>query len=223
MPKRVDHEDRRRAIADAVLAVVADQGVTGATFRAVADESSWSTGVLSHYFRNRDDMLLAALRRAGELAALAQRGISSSMTGRDAVRAILEEELPLDSRRLALTRIFVFFYAEAAADESIRAEINGYLSRWRKQTEVAVRAAQECGEISADFDAAQLAARLVALTDGLSIHAIFDRPLLDELRRGEGLRAAVDALAPSDHRAVTPPSMTPSDPAMNEPDHVTTK
>tara|TARA_R110002020_G_scaffold18619_1_gene64749 strand:+ start:847 stop:1452 length:606 start_codon:yes stop_codon:yes gene_type:complete len=198
----VDHDGRRREIADAILRVIADQGVAGATFRVVAEASKWSTGVLSHYFRNRDDMLLEALRRAGELAGDAQKGIGASMRGRDAVLAILEEELPLDSRRIALTRIFVFFYAEAVADPAVLAEIDGYLERWRRQTEIALRAAQHEGDVDADIDPRTVAAQLVALTDGLSIHAIFNERLLAQLREGNVLRPVIERLAaPASDRA----------------------
>lgn len=195
VPKQVDHAGRRREIADAILGVIADQGVSGATFRVVAEASRWSTGVLSHYFRNRDDMLLEALRRAGELAGAAQRDIGASKRGREAVLGILEEELPLDSRRIALTRIFVFFYAEAVADPAVQAEIDGYLERWRRQTEIALRAAQQDGEIDPAIDPGAVAAQLVALTDGLSIHALFNDTLLSRLRDGGILRSVIDRLA----------------------------
>lgn len=196
MPKRVDHDDRRREISDAVLAVIAGQGVNGATFRAVAEATNWSTGVLSHYFRNRDDMLLAALRRAGEQAATEQRAISDGPPGREAVRRILLDAVPLDSRRLALARIFVFYYAEAAADPLLQAEINGYLERWRRQTVHLIEAAQRAGEIDPALHPVPLAAELVAMADGLSIHASFQPALFGADEVDRILTGTIERLAP---------------------------
>ena len=46
MPRIVNHDDRSRQICDALLDTVADAGLNGATIRAVADRSGWSTGVI---------------------------------------------------------------------------------------------------------------------------------------------------------------------------------
>ena len=204
MPKVVDHKQRRNEIASALLDIVAEKGTSAVTFRAVAEKTGWSTGVLAHYFTNRDDLLLGGLRRAGEIAGRRQREINTSLLGRQALEAILEEELPLDNRRLALTRIFVFFYAEAAADENIRQVVDGYLSKWREQTETAVRAAQELGDLDSRIDAASVAIDLVALTDGLSIQAMFNPALLERLRRSSPIREWVNRLAPGARDSVAP-------------------
>lgn len=209
MPKVVDHKQRRNEIAVALLDIVAEKGTSAVTFRAVAEKSGWSTGVLGHYFENRDDLLLGGLRRAGEIAGRRQREINNSLLGRQALEAILEEELPLDKRRLALTRIFIFFYAEAAADEKTRAVIDGYLSKWRDQTATAVRAAQELGDLDSDIDAASIATDLVALTDGLSIQAMFNPELLERLRRSSPIRAWVNRLAPGPLRDSPHPNLKP--------------
>ena len=62
MPKVVDHELRRRELARAALRVIGRDGLEAATTRAVADESGWSTGVLKHYFDDKDHLLHEALR-----------------------------------------------------------------------------------------------------------------------------------------------------------------
>ena len=196
MPKIVDHQVRRREIAGSVLDVIAESGVNAATFRAVAERGGWSTGVLGHYFRDRHDLLLGALRRAGELAGERQLELNSLLVGRQALEAVLEEELPLDNRRLALTRIFVFFYAEAATDEQVRVEVDGYLRKWRHQTARAVRAAQELGDLDSALDAEIVAMDLVALTDGLSIQAILNEELMSRLRTASPVREWVNRLAP---------------------------
>ena len=48
MPKIVDHDARRAAIAEALWRVAERDGVEGVTMRAVAREAGWSTGVVTH-------------------------------------------------------------------------------------------------------------------------------------------------------------------------------
>lgn len=194
MPRIVDHAKRRREIADALLSIVAEDGIYGATIRAVAARAGWSTGVINHYFSDRRDLLLGGMRRAAEVGAERQQMIGRTMIGRQALEAVLEENLPLDSRRLALSRIFVFFYAEAGVDPAVRLEIDGYLRGWRRQTEVALRAAQECGDIDTNLDPTMTSIELVALADGLGCHALFNDDVLERLRTSSSVRTWVNRL-----------------------------
>lgn len=173
MPKIVDHDQRRKELADAVLRVVARAGVNAVTVRSVAKEAGWSTGVLTHYYGGRAELLLGALRRA---AAITQRRFEAARGADDELAQLLEGVLPLDERRLALNRIFLFFYAEAATDEAVRAEIAGYLANWRTDVAEAVERAHPA------LDAVAAAATLVALADAVSMHAIFDPAVMAQLR-----------------------------------------
>lgn len=196
MPKVVDHDVRRREIADAALNLIAEAGIGAVTFRGLAAASGWSPGVLGHYFQDRHDILTAALDRAAELSADRQRAIAETMQGRQALEAVLEEELPIDSRRLALTRVFVFFYAEAATDDRTREMIDAHLRRWRRLTEAVVKEAQSLGDIDAHLSPPEVAADLVAFVDGLSIQALFNQNVLRRIQKSSPVRAWVDLLRP---------------------------
>lgn len=194
MPKVVDHDARRREIADAALNLIAESGIGAVTFRGLSSASGWSAGVFSHYFKDRHGILAAALARAAELSAVRQRAISETLQGRQALEALLEEELPIDKRRLALTRVFVFFYAEAAADERTRELIDTHLRRWRRLTEAVIKEAQAMGDIDPHLSPAEAAADLVAFVDGLSVQALFNADLLHRIQRSSPVRAWVHLL-----------------------------
>ena len=53
MPKIVDSTERRERIASAVLAVAAREGLPNLTLRDVAREAGFTTGTVSHYFRDK--------------------------------------------------------------------------------------------------------------------------------------------------------------------------
>jgi len=174
MPKIVDHEQRRREVADGVLKIIAESGVTAVTFRNLSTATGWPVGVLNHYFAHRRDLLLSALTRAAELSAERQRALTVSLTGREALEAVLDQELPMDSERIAMSRIFLFFYAEAVNDEEAREIVMKYLRRWRRRVTLSVEEAQEVGEIDADLDARDVAADLIAYNEGLGLHMLLD-------------------------------------------------
>jgi AcrR family transcriptional regulator len=197
MPKVVDHDQRRSEIADAVLSIAARAGIGTVTIRAVAEEAGWSTGVLIHYFGNRRAMLAGALRRAAEISGQRHMEIAQEGDATTRLERALAEALPLDDRRLALGRVFVFFYAEAAADDRMRSEIEGYLGVWRKFVAGAIRAGQKQGRIDPGIDPLATATHLVALTDGLSMHALFDPAVMAEIRNRPPVGTWIARLAPA--------------------------
>lgn len=181
-------------LADAALALLARDGVSAVTTRGVADESGWSTGVLNHYFDSRHDLLLAALRRAGDIQGEQYRAIldDADVPALEKLYTITASVLPLDKRRLAMTRIYLFFYAEGAAEEAARTEITGFLARWRSVVRDCVVAAQGQGSVSADLDPDAVTVQLVALTDGLAMQSILDPVAMRAIRAKDAIPRFVD-------------------------------
>ena len=64
MPKIVDHDQRREEIVAATWRVIDRHGLDEATTRRIAEEAGYSNGVLAHYFRDKDDILVQALQLA---------------------------------------------------------------------------------------------------------------------------------------------------------------
>ena len=61
MPKIVDWDARRDEILSATWRVIARDGISGATIRAIAREANCSRGILAHYFDDKADILGSAL------------------------------------------------------------------------------------------------------------------------------------------------------------------
>lgn len=174
MPKIVDHRQRRAEIADAVLAIVAEDGVSGVTLRAVAHRSGWSTGVLNHYVGSRDDLLRLAFRHSFWLSGqrLAEIGENADLDPVERLVRVLTAQLPLDGPSLAFTRITLFFYAEAAGKpEKLGQEMVNYLKSWRSTVEDHVRAALTSRDLPAGR-AREIGDYLVALIDGYASYAV---------------------------------------------------
>jgi len=123
MPKQVDHEERRRTIAEAVVRVVSTHGVEAASLRAVAAEAGVSMGAVQHYFTTRDEMLRFALAHGNTL--LAERGarlLAEQMptTPRAASRLFCILLLPLDVDSRTAARVRAALISHACVDEPTR-------------------------------------------------------------------------------------------------------
>ncbi|MGW8532160.1 MULTISPECIES: TetR/AcrR family transcriptional regulator [Nocardiopsidaceae] len=151
MPRQVDHDLRRRQIAQAVWRLATRGGLEHVTLRQVATEAEVSARLLQYYFGTRDRLLLGALeilnadaeQRAGQR--LAELGEAPGM--RALVRGVLWELLPLDeerrTRHLVYAAYFIPFVTDpalaSAARDSPRALedlVSGLLDQGRQSGEV---------------------------------------------------------------------------------------
>ncbi|MDA0338566.1 MAG: TetR family transcriptional regulator [Proteobacteria bacterium] len=61
MPIVVDHDERRDFIAKVVKQVVAEHGMDAVTIRNVAREAGFKSALISHYFKDKQEMLIFTL------------------------------------------------------------------------------------------------------------------------------------------------------------------
>lgn len=166
MPKLVDHELRRRAIAEALWRLADREGLDAINIRAVARESGWSTGVVAHYFADKDDLLAFAFELVGAgCAGRAERARDDAPDRRTALRAMLAEALPLDDRRRLEATIWFGFLVRAAAVPRMGEVVRRRYADWTAQL-----AAELAATGSPDPEGA--ARELIALVDGLALQAL---------------------------------------------------
>jgi AcrR family transcriptional regulator len=113
MPKRVDHQQRRRDLADAVWRVVAHKGLDGTSLQLVADQAGWSIGSLRHYFASKAELLVFALGQAGERIEERIGRLPTSGTALGRLRAVVAELLALDTARREEALVWLAFIARA--------------------------------------------------------------------------------------------------------------
>lgn len=83
MPRaKGDHEARRLEVSEAVWRVLATRGFGGLTLRAVATELGATTGLLTHYFPAKSDLLAHALDLLEQRTAARARRTSAGPRGR---------------------------------------------------------------------------------------------------------------------------------------------
>jgi len=182
MPKVVDHLERREELLEAVWRVLARDGLAGATIRAIAQETGWSAGVLAHYFTDKEDILISALRLSHTRIVARWEEKLADLDGLAALRELVLDNLPLDDERELETKLQLIYWDRAVASEEVR------LARWRRGPTLIDRLdqlageAQARGEIPSRETSADLAERLLGLIDGFSLHALLDPERLTRKR-----------------------------------------
>ncbi|MEU8818788.1 TetR/AcrR family transcriptional regulator [Actinoplanes sp. NPDC048796] len=128
MPKKVDHAERRRLIADALMRVAAEQGLEAVSLRHVAAAADVSAGMVQHYFRTKDEMMTFALsvvqERSRDRAEKAVARLGEDPPPRELLRALVTALLPLDEPSRENGRVALAFLAYTAVhpQPALRAE-----------------------------------------------------------------------------------------------------
>ena len=172
MPKKVDHEARREELVLAAWRVIAARGIDEVTIREIARESGYSSGVLAHYFENKDDLLAHALRLSHTRIRRRYDDEVQAPVAADALKAILLDNLPLDEQRDLETRIEMSFWARALRNEALHEIQQQESETLRALLRELVEKAQADGAIAADHDREEILELLGAVIDGISLHAL---------------------------------------------------
>ncbi|MFY7927770.1 MAG: TetR/AcrR family transcriptional regulator, partial [Oligoflexus sp.] len=164
-------DDRRERVAQATWAVISREGLDRASLRAIAQELGSTTGVLTHYFRDKEALLDFAFASIVEKL---QFGAGSSATPADlaSVSELLGAYLPLTADTRVWWRVWLSFTVAALAHKKRgenHAKLYKELSRF--WTEVLSDLSQK-GALRPNLDMALEAETLLALIDGIGIHAL---------------------------------------------------
>ena len=169
MPRRIDLDQRKAQLAEAVWGIIRERGIGAVSVRSVADAAGVAVGSLRHVFPTRTELLSFSaelmVHRATERILAAPR---SGDPARDAV-LLLSHLLPLEPDSRAELEINIALIAEAPAtpelipirDQAARA-IYGLCHR------LVAALAPGLNEVRVDLEAR----RLHALVDGLALHIL---------------------------------------------------
>jgi AcrR family transcriptional regulator len=172
MPKEVDHPARRRELADAACRVIARNGLGGTTLAHVADEAGWSIGSIRYYFPNKDELVASALWRVGERVDDRIRRRTGEGMAMSDLRIAATELLPLDDDRREEALVHLAFLAQAAVAPELSDASEGAAQRLQEPLATRIAHLVRTGDLPAQLDAEEAAARLRVLLDGLRVQLV---------------------------------------------------
>lgn len=172
LPKIVDPEEKRAALVAASWSVIAQEGLGAATLRRVASVAGVTTGALTHYFSDRDALLIEALR-AAHLAAGARmlRAAERDQSPKDRLTAVVFEALPLDHNRLTEWKVWLAFWGAATGDARLLEQHRRRYAEWRKLLRALLAPLEKEPRQSSE-----LADHLMVFIDGLGIRVTLAEP-----------------------------------------------
>jgi len=196
MPKIVDHEERRAEVLDATWRVIATRGLDAATVRQIAKEAGVSSGVLAHYFTDKDDILVQAHRLAYDRVFRRVEEKVGRFAGIEALRATLYETLPMDENRRIEAIIDVSYIGRALNDprlKLVRQESARVAREWWLGVLTATAAG---GHLAVDTDLGLLVDQILVFIDGVSLQSVvFPELMTPELQKqlADDLIARIEA------------------------------
>jgi AcrR family transcriptional regulator len=163
---------RRNEIIEATWRAIATIGLEKTTMRRIADDVNCTTGLVTHYFASKDDLLLAALKKITLTGDKRMRQAASGLVGLARLRGLVLSVLPLDEARVLEWRVWLAFWGRAYSTPRLRKEQQARYRAWRQSIQRAVEDAVSLGELPASTRAEEETTYLVALIVGLSVNAV---------------------------------------------------
>ncbi|MFI5546270.1 TetR/AcrR family transcriptional regulator [Streptomyces sp. NPDC051815] len=181
MPRQVDHEGRRRLVAEAVCGLADERGLEGVTLRDVAARAQVSMGAVQRCFRTKDEMLVFALAAVGERIGARVRARLVRTPAQSAASAVghaATEIALLDEQHRSEARVWLAFLAQAAVDETLAETMRRNQAALQEVfTGLISQACQGQDQAGAGggavaLDAPREARTVLALADGLTAHVL---------------------------------------------------
>lgn len=175
---RGDHRERREAIALAAADVIASRGLEHVTMRTLAAELGVTTGVLTHYFPSKDDLLRHTKALAFDRTFARAQAAADGPPGLERLHAVVAAVLPLDRERRTLWRLLAAFFGSAVGSPSLRRVQARRMQRWYVLFRDLVEPLTVTGEIPADADAARIGKAIALFVEGFSLHVVMTSPVV---------------------------------------------
>ena len=170
MPKIVDHEERRRAIASAAVEAIASNGLSGVKLTDIGRMAGVTTGSIAHYFSDKDAVLAAALEEV-----CTRLFIQIGQPDNPPTVAEIASALPVNDEKRKEWKVWLAYWGRAPHAPAL-AQIH---RQYYAEIETAV--AEDMEDIHPDPHMA--AAAIIAAVDGIGTRATREPDLWPEARQ----------------------------------------
>ena len=168
MPKVVNHDERREEIVEAAWRVIERHGPHGANLREIASEAGYTTGVITHYFRDKRQLMTFAF---GLLVDRSTSRMAEAAT-EAGVMGALAQLLPLDEERRRETTVWLALLGASLTDPNLAGELR---QRYRQAREAMLPMfGRVVLEKAREEDPNDLADEILAVVDGITVEALTD-------------------------------------------------
>ncbi len=161
--------DRRLEVTEAAWRVIVREGLDRTSMRAIAQELGCTTGVVTHYFRDKQELILFALNQVTQRLLTIMQVEATQPPGIDRLIAMLSAFLPLDPERQNILRVWLAFLGYAIGRERLMAEHQQCSAHLREVMIQELKTLQSSQLIRSDIEPEVEANALLGLVNGLSL------------------------------------------------------
>ncbi|MGH8517356.1 MAG: TetR/AcrR family transcriptional regulator [Panacagrimonas sp.] len=163
---------RHTEIVEAAVRVIARDGLSGASLRSIAREIGYTTGVVMHYFKDKEELLVAAAEAVfGPYEELLSEA-SQMDDVFEGLRRMLVVPLPTTRAKQVIPRIYAQVLASVDSEPAFAEICRRRYAALRQGLQTLLASGQKNGSFRKDFEPAMQCDVLCALVDGLGLHAI---------------------------------------------------
>jgi AcrR family transcriptional regulator len=169
IPRLANHAERRREVCEATWEVIARQGLEGTSLRAIALELGMTTGVLMHYFRDRDELLKFAIDEVlnGLEARIAK--FAEGKAGLERLEGLLLASLPTDEKSRRGWKVWIAVTGATVGKELLIDQHRARYVNMRQRVIRELKDLQRSGAIDPRLRVTEEADALRELIDGVGV------------------------------------------------------
>ncbi len=165
-------KDRRLEVSEAAWRVIVREGLDRTSMRAIAQEMNCTTGVVTHYFRNKEALILFALGQVTERLKVLMKEALVDVSGTERLVAMLSAFLPIDLQRQEILKVWVAFLGYAVGRDALMAEHRQSAAELREVIIQEIKRLQRDQLIRVDIDPDIESNALLALGNGVSLDSL---------------------------------------------------
>jgi AcrR family transcriptional regulator len=166
--------ERRIEVAQAAWRVIVREGLDRTSMRAIAQELGSSTGVVTHYFRDKEELTLFALEQVFEHVAAEMKACAQGRKGIDRLVQMMFVALPLERIDRDEWKVWMAFLGYSIGREHL---VQAHRTRYDLLRQIIAQELahlQAAHLIRADLDLTLEANALIALVDGIGTGVVID-------------------------------------------------
>ncbi len=172
--KIMSYSVRRQEVAEAVWRVIVREGLDRTSMRAIAQELGSSTGVVTHYFRDKDELTLFALERVFENLFKDMKACANERQGIERLEQMIFAALPFETSGISGWQVWIAFLGYAIGRENLVQEHRKRYDFLRQFICQELADLQKAKLIRDDIDLTFEANALIALVDGIGTGAVIN-------------------------------------------------
>jgi len=164
---------RLREVDEAARQVIIRKGLKAATMRDISREGGFTTGVLTHYFPDKDALIVGVFSSASDAwITRVREAFAAARSAADQLSVVVTLGIPADPDERREWRLWAEMWSYAGWNEEFAAYIVETDALWEAELRGVLGRAVEAGLLDTGIDVAVQARVLARLIDGLGLRSL---------------------------------------------------